>query len=230
MRRVMLVWAVAAGAGLLFARPALAQRLGGRSLSLPSLVGYDAVLRELAVDNETAGRLRGLAEEYRAAVQREMMAQNIDYAAISDLPALERAAEMRKVNAQTAEVNRRLTEQFSPRLMVLLSPAQMERLKQIHLQAAGLDAWVEPPLAAALELTPAQQQQLAALRDDYLRRQQSLQGDFLQRFAKIRELNSERDAEALKLLTPPQREKLQSLQGAPFDVSQLTFGRGRRGN
>jgi hypothetical protein len=230
MRRVMLLLAVVGCCWALLASPALAQRLGGRSLSLPSLVGYDAVLRELAVDEETAGRLRGLAEEYRTVVQREMTALNIDYAAISDLPALERAAEMRKVNAQTAEVHRRLTEQFLPRLMVLLTPAQMERLKQIYLQAAGLDAWTEPPLAATLELTPAQQQQLAALRDDYLRRQQSLQGDFLQRFARIRELNSERDAEALKLLTPQQREKLQTLQGAPFDASQLTFGRGRRGN
>jgi hypothetical protein len=229
MRRVLLL-AVGVASWAMLASPAMAQRLGSRSMSLPGLVGYEAVLRELAVDEETASKLRALAEEYRSAVQREMTALNIDYAAISDLPALERAAEMRKVNVQTAEINRRLTEQFLPRLKVLLSPEQLERLRQIHLQAAGVDAWTEPPLAATLELTPAQQQQLAALRDEYLRRQQSLQGDFLQRFAQIRELNSQRDAEALKLLTPAQQEKLQRLAGAPFDVSQLTLGRGRRGN
>lgn len=229
MYRAVFWLIVFASAGLL-APPAWAQRLGSRSMSLPSLVGYEAVLRDLRVDEETAGRLRGLADEYRSAVQREMTALNIDYAAISDLPALERAAEMRKVNAQTAEVNRRLTEQFVPRLKVLLAPEQFERLKQIHLQAAGVDAWTEPPLAATLKLTPQQEQELAALRDEYLRRQQSLQGDFLQRFARIRELNSERDAKALELLTPEQRDTLARLQGAPFDVSQLTFGRGRRGN
>jgi hypothetical protein len=230
MRRAMLLVGVVFCCGAWCARPALAQRLGSRSMSLPSLVGYDAVLRELAVDEETAGRLRGLAEEYRAAVSREMTALNIDYAAISDLPALERAAEMRKVNAQTAEVLRRASEPFLPRLKVLLSPAQMERLTQIYVQAAGIDAWTEPPLAAQLELTAEQQHQLAALRDEYLRRQQSLPGDFQQRFAQIRELNSERDARALTLLTPSQQEKLRALQGAPFDVRQLTFGRGRRGN
>lgn len=229
MHRALLSFVTSGCLLLVFSSPALAQRFGSRT-SLPSLVAYDAVLRELNVDEETAGKLRTLAEEYRYAVQRELMALNIDYAAISDLPALERAAEMRKVNQQTAEVHRKLTEAFLPRLQVLLAPPQVERLKQIHLQAAGVDLWLEPPLAATLELTPAQKTQLAALQDEYLRRQQTLQGDFQQRFARIRELSSQRDERAWQLLTPTQQARLREMQGRPFDVSQLTFGRGRRGN
>jgi ABC-type oligopeptide transport system ATPase subunit len=136
---------------------------------------------------------------------------------------------MRKVSEKTAEVNRKLTAAFTPKLAEVLTPDQLGRVKEIQLQASGVELWTEPVVVKELDLTDEQIKKITALRDEYNRRQQQLDGDFQQRFARIRELNTERDAKALDLLTSDQKEKLTTLRGAPFDVSQLGFGR-RRGN
>jgi hypothetical protein len=208
---------------------ASAQRFSGRSNSLPSLAANEAVQKDLNVSREAAAKLSELSDEYRAASQRESSRLGIDYSAISDLPALERAAEMRAINEKTAQVTRKLTAEFLPKLEGVLTLEQMQRLKQIYLQASGIDVWIEPETAKELALSEEQQQKLTELRNDYSRRQQLLDGDFQQRFARIRELNSERDAKALTMLSEEQKAKLETLKGTPFDVSQLGFGR-RRGN
>jgi len=213
----------------LLAKPVVAQRLfGSRSNSLTSLAANDAVQKDIGVSGDTATRLNGISEEYRTASQKEFTALGIDYSAISDLPALERAAEMRRVSESTALVNRKLTTAFLPKLADVLSPEQIHRLKQIQLQASGIDVWTEAEVAKDLELNDEQLKKLTDLRNEYNRRQQLLDGDFQQRFARIRELNAERDNKALELLSTEQKARLMALQGAPFDVSQLGFR--RRGN
>lgn len=209
---------------------ASAQRFGfSRTNSLPTLAGYEAVQKELGITGDLAARLGALGDEYRNASQKEFTALGIDYSAISDLPALERAAEMRKATDKTASVSRQLAAEFTPKVQGLLTPDQFLRLKQIQLQASGVDLWTEPEVAKELDLSAAQQAEITALRNEYSRRQQLLDGDFQQRFAKIRELNAERDNKAHSLLTPPQREILATLKGPAFDTTQLGFGR-RRGN
>jgi Spy/CpxP family protein refolding chaperone len=86
---------------------------------------------------------------------------------------------------------------------------------------------MEPEVAKELDLTSDQKAKITELRNEYTRRQPT-DGDFQQRFAKIRDLNAERDAKALELLSAAQKSKLDELKGAPFDVSQLGFR--RRGN
>src|SRR5439155_20364471 len=132
-----------------------------------------------------------------------------------------RAAETRRVSEKTAEVNRKLTADFAPKLAEVLSPAQIHRLKQIQLQASGIDVWTEPEFAKEPELSDEQSTKLTELRNESSRRQQLLDGDFQQRFARIRELSTERDNKGLELLTPGQKTKLAELKGQPFDVSQL---------
>src|SRR3954462_337150 len=210
-------------------RPASAQRFfSSRTNTLVSLAANDAVQKDLGVSGDTVTRLNALGDEYRNASQKTFTALGIDYSAISDLPALERAAETKKVSEKTAEVNRKLTADFMPKLAEVLSPAQIHRLKQIQLQASGIDVWTEPEFAKALQLSDEQQAKLTELRTDYSRRQQLLDGDFQQRFARIRELNTERDNKGLELLTADQKAKLTDLKGQAFDVSQLGFR--RRGN
>jgi hypothetical protein len=211
------------------AEPVAAQRFfGSRTNSLTSLAANDAVQKDIGVSGEAATRLNAISEEYRAASQKEFTALGIDYSAISDLPALERAAEMRRVSDSTAKVNRKLMADFLPKLAEVLSPEQILRLKQIQLQASGIEVWTEAEVAKDLELNEDQLKMLTELRNEYNRRQQLLDGDFQQRFARIRELNAERDNKALELLSAEQKARLTALQGAPFDVSQLGFR--RRGN
>lgn len=200
----------------------------GRTNSLVSLGRYEVVQKDLGVSAEAAGKLNSLYDEYRSASDREFKAAGFDNDALRDLPALERAAEMRKVNDKSAEINRKLMERFVPKMEELLTSEQSERLRQIHLQAAGIEAWLEPQMASQLDLSEVQKAMLAELRNDYSRRQQQLDGDFTQRLNRIREMNTERDAKAMEVLNDSQKAKLADLKGKPFDVSQLSFR--RRGN
>jgi len=213
----------------LISQNASAQRFfGSRTNSLTSLAATETVQKHIGVAGDAVNRLNVIGDEYRTAIQKEQTALGIDYSAISDLPAAERAVEMRRASEKTADANRKLAAAFLPKLQELLTPDQILRLRQIQLQASGIDVWMEPETATELDLSKDQQARLKELRDDYNRRQQQLDGDFQQRFAKIRELNLERDAKALELLTTVQKAKLDELKGASFDVSQLGFR--RRGN
>ncbi len=207
---------------------ASAQRFGSRTNSLTGLAANEVVQKHIGVSGETLNRLNTIGDEYRTAQQKEFTALGIDYSAIGDLPAAERAVETRKAAEKSTEINRKLAAAFLPKLQELLTPDQIQRLKQIQLQASGIDVWMEPDVSRELDLTTEQQAKITELRNDYNRRQQQLDGDFQQRFAKIRELNAERDAKALELLTTAQKAKLDELKGAPFDVSQLGYR--RRGN
>ena len=217
------------GVWLAMSPAAWAQRsFGSRTSSLVSLATYEAVQKDLGIGSEAAGKLETLGDEYRNASQKEFTSLGIDYTAISDLPALERAVEMRKASEKSGDVTRKLTAVFLPKLEQILSSEQIERLKQIQLQAAGIDVWSEPLWAKQLDLSEVQKAQLAELRNEFNRKTQALDGDFNQRIAKTRELNSQRDGKALDLLSEAQKAKLTELKGQPFDVTQLGFR--RRGN
>lgn len=217
------------GLSLVQVNTAQAQRsFGSRSNTLVSLATNEAVQKDLGIGSEAAGKLNELSDEYRNASQKEFTKLGIDFTAISDLPALERAAEMRKVNEKTADVNRQLMATFMPKLEQLLSSEQMDRLKQIQLQAAGIEVWTEAVWAKELDLSEVQKAQLAELRNEYRRRVDQLDGDFAVRITKTREINTERDTKAMELLKEGQKAKLVELKGKPFDLSQL--GIRRRGN
>jgi len=228
-RRFSCSWCAALVISLSSIQSASAQfGFSGRTNSLVSLARYDAVQKDLGINGEVAGKLNELYDQYRNSSDREFKAAGFDNDALRDLPALERAAEMRKVNEKSAEVNRKLMDRYVPKIEELLTSEQLERLKQIHLQAAGIEAWLEPALAQELSLSEVQKAQLAELRNEYSRRQQQLDGDFLQRLSRIREMNTERDAKANDVLNESQKARLAELKGRAFDVSQLSFR--RRGN
>ncbi len=215
---------VMVGAG----QDAWAQRSFGSRNNLVSLAANDAVQKDLGVEKDVAGKLASLSDEYRSASEREFKTLGFDFSAISDLPAAERAVEMKKVADSSAEVTRKLAAAFLPKLEKHLTPDQIARLQQIQLQAAGVEVWTESLWAKELDLSDAQKEQLTELRNVYSRRANSIEGDFTERIAKTRELNTERDAKALELLNDAQRGKLTALKGQAFDVSQLGFR--RRGN
>jgi hypothetical protein len=209
------------------AQPASAQRFGfGRSSnSLVGLAANEAVQKELGVAGDAAKKLQSLSDDYRAASQKETTALGIDFAAIADLPRAEQAAKNREVNATLAEVTRKLTAEFLPKLREVLNDEQLARLRQIQLQAMGIDSYSEPEVVAALAFTDEQKRQLTDLKNEYFRRQQDVDGDFQQRFARIREMNAERDKKAVELLSAEQQTQLTALYGKLFDTTQLGFRR-----
>jgi len=203
----------------------------GAGNNLLTLATNEAVQKELGIGADLASKLTSLRDDYRAAIQKEYQTAGIDLRNFQDLSADER----QKLMAKMAEINTKLNEEFTPQLAKLLSADQMGRLKQIQVQTQGATALTaNPEVARELNLSEAQRQKLSELQAEFARRQRDLftgGGDPQERFAKMRELNSERDAKMLEVLTEEQKQKFTALKGDPFDVSQLGFGgRGRRGN
>src|SRR5437016_2353508 len=147
----------------LISQTAWAQRFSSRTNSLVSLAATESVQKHLGITGDAVSRLNTINDEYRAAAQKEFTAVGIDYSAISDLPAAERAVEMRKASEKSTDVNRKLAAAFLPKLAEILTPDQILRLRQIQLQASGTDVWMEPEVAKELDLTNEQKATITEL-------------------------------------------------------------------
>jgi hypothetical protein len=203
---------------------------GPGNRGLVSLASNEAVQKDLGLSSDVVGKLNTLNDDLRAARTKEYSTAGIDLQNFQNLSSDERQKRTEKMN----DVNTKLDEEFTPKLKELLSADQMKRLKQIQMQEQGAGALTNAAVAAELSLTDDQKKKLDDLLAEYGRKQRELftagggGGDFQERFAKLRDLNSERDKKALELLTAEQKTKYEALKGSPFDVSQLGLG-GRRG-
>src|SRR4029077_5829244 len=118
----------------------------------------------------------------------------------------------------------------------VVSETQFERLRQIGWQAAGSLALASLELGKALDLTKEQQKKIADINKEYEDKQAELRRNaFGGRpggggggpggggggpggggiFAKIQELNKERDGKAIEALSKEQQEKYTKLKGKP---------------
>jgi hypothetical protein len=239
MKRVHLGMCAAALALVaLIAAAAEAQQRGrggffgfGQSRGLVSLAANEAVQKDLGLSGDLVSKLNSLNDEYRAARTKEFETAGIDFQNFGNLSNDERQKLTDKMNTVSAKLN----DEFTPKLKNLLSADQMKRLKQIQVQEQGAGSLLNADVAADLALTDDQKKKLGEVQADYGRKQRELfagggGGDFQERIAKGRELTAERDKKALEVLTAEQKTKYEALKGSPFDVSQLGFGRGRRGN
>jgi hypothetical protein len=213
---------------MIAAQPAYAQRsLFGRSQSsLVSLAANEAVQKDLGCSQFEMNKLRDLQDRYRSESQKALTEMGISFQNFRSLTDEQRNA----ASAKMAEVNTRLVARFTPRLAEILVPDQLKRLRQIQIQAGGIDVLLEAETATDLGLTDEQKKSLTEIRDEYSRRQQGLfrgDGDQGDRSARSREMEEERDRKTSEVLTSLQRERLIALQGEPFDVSLI---RSRRGN
>lgn len=212
----------------LLGQPAFAQRsfFSRSQNSLISLAANEAVQKDLGCSAYEVNKLRELQDQSRAVAQKELSGMGVSFQSFRNLSDDERTAALAKMT----EVNARVAKDFTPRLAKVLLPDQLKRLRQIQIQAGGIDVLLEAEMVADLGLSEEQKQSLAAIRDEYNRRQQGFNrgdGGDAERSARNREQDEERDRKASEVLTSLQREKLVELQGEPFDVSQL---RNRRGN
>lgn len=179
------------------------------------LLQQPSVQQELRLQPEQTQKAHQLAESYRQQIQ-----------GLGQLPredAVKKALELQ----QTAE--RQLQE--------LLTPGQLQRLKQIALQQIGPMALTRPDVAQTVGLTAEQKQQIRTLQEQFaktaVQTAQNLQSLRSGGRPKLRELKStlgavqanlsyietakrETDARILALLTPEQKQKWEQAKGAPF--------------
>jgi Spy/CpxP family protein refolding chaperone len=115
-----------------------------------------------------------------------------------------------------------LKEEATRALAEQLKPEQFARLGQIVLQQGGASTWLEPVIARSLEVTPEQSEKVKKIldREMILRReaQGNTRGNRRATTEKIQAIRKDTDAQAVELLTEPQKAAWKTLTGEPIDL------------
>lgn len=197
--------------------------MGGGPREMPQLqlAQVEAVQKELALTEDQVAKLRAMYNE----AQDDLRAQLPAPGDFRNLPPEER----QKSSEKMREVLKKVTEKFQPRIAEALDAKQRERLQQIAWHVAGTRALRDPEVAKRLELSPEQQDKLAAIAKEFEQKQAEMgrggfNGDFQERLAKARELGENRDKQSQEVLTAEQRDKFAQLKGKEFDVTLVFRG------
>ena len=185
-----------------------------RMLGMVPLLRVETVREELEVDDEQSKVLETVTVEIREDAGEKIRAFMQSF---RDLSPEERRAGRRESNAEMSKIRSKVNQ----RLKGVLSDRQFRRLEQIEVQrlvrTTGIGALSSRDIAAALDLTNDQKQQLRDQAEDSRGQGQSISLDDLR-------------AQVKEVLTAEQMEKLDTLFGAAFDLPRelLERGRGRR--
>jgi hypothetical protein len=124
-----------------------------------------------------------------------------------------------------------ISEESAKEMETVLSPEQMKRLRQIGVQALGLEAFFDPGLERELGLTPEQKEKLATIASDMHNELRNLinshQGDFEAGVKKVRQIRKQSVDKALTVLSDDQRKAWEQIAGAPFDLKFMPTARRR---
>jgi Spy/CpxP family protein refolding chaperone len=205
--------------------------MGPQGVSPVTVVEHKAVQKELGLSEEKAEKIKDIATDVREEMQQQVEGAGIDFRGLRDLSGDERAKRMVEIQAKMAEIAKNINDKFLPKLAEILDKAQMTRLHEIAIQAAGPEALRDASVAGALSLTKEQQDKIAAINKDFSAKRMQIPrtGEASERMAKMSELREEQTAKTAEVLTKDQQAKFAEMKGKPFDVKQLTQGGGRRG-
>jgi Spy/CpxP family protein refolding chaperone len=144
------------------------------------------VQKELELTDQQKEQLIAIGQKYYEETRR-------DWAGLGGMSAEER----KEKYAEIREKNLKRTQEIRKQVEELLSPDQLERLKQINLRTRGTAALLNPRILDELGITEAQRNRLRQLREQLQER--------------IRQLQQETLEKTLEVLTPEQRKKLEEL-------------------
>jgi Spy/CpxP family protein refolding chaperone len=170
----------------------------------------EEVQQELQLVDEQRDKVRDLMEEARDRVREEIGPMFADFRDMSDE---ERREAFDKIRKKGEEMNAELEKDLGK----VLLPHQMERLKQIDMQAKVRNSGAGD-IAKALNLSDEQREKLEA-RIAEVREEMR---------AKIRELEAEAREKMLDVLTTEQRDQLKKLMGDQFEMRDQGPGFGGR--
>jgi uncharacterized protein (DUF2384 family) len=190
---------------------------GGTAMLLP-LLNNEKVQKELELVDDQKTKISTLAEDQRNAMRES-------FSALQGLSGEERATKMQ-------ELARENQEKLMKKLGEILLPNQLERLKQIQVQAEGAMAFSNPDVVKALGLTTEQQDKIRTISQEAMaQRREAMQNlSPEERQAKTRELNKELLDKLVGVLTQEQKDKYEKLKGAAVDIDFSTLmGRGGMG-
>ncbi|MES2790185.1 MAG: hypothetical protein V4719_11280 [Planctomycetota bacterium] len=208
---------------------------GPRVSGVLGLLNNEEVQKELALDDAAKTSLKKVVDTASEEARTELGAGG-GFAGLQDLSQEERRAKMQELQAKGAEVQAKIVAKYQPQVKEILTPAQFERVQQIYWQSNTVQAFADPDLVKALDLSKEQQDKIAAVGKDYAEKQRGLFGRGQGGGAegareKMQELSKERDTKVVEVLTADQKTKFETLKGKEFDVAKLRggFGGGRGG-
>jgi Spy/CpxP family protein refolding chaperone len=198
------------GLAALLASPALAQR-GGGGMGLGQMLTNEGVQKELKLDKDQT-------EKIKDAIKKVQDDNKDDIAKLRDR---DTSREERQ------EINKKLNVAYEKSVSDILNADQKKRLKQIQIQAEGLQAFSDADIVKALSLTDDQKTKIKEISEDVAKQMQELRsgGGGRGNFEKMAEIRKDSMEKATKLLTDDQKKTWKDLTGDPF---QFQFG-GRRG-
>ena len=180
--------------------------------------------RELELDASQTASIRQLRRDWSresAAITREAISQ---------------PREARGKGVAKAKMNA-LREKYHFKLVDLLKPMQMKRLREVSAQVAASDLpriRNRPDVSRALNITPMQDEALQQIDEDRAAETNKVRDELRSRGVRPRnpqfhEMMSEAEKkankvylpQALNVLTEDQRKQLQAMQGEPFDIGNM---------
>ncbi|PNY36908.1 hypothetical protein [Rhodopirellula sp. MGV] len=142
------------------------------------------------------------------------------------------AERFEKFRGEMEAFNTKATEQLEE----VLDPAQMERLQQIEVQVAGIQALQIERVAKALELSDADKKKIEETTNEGRQelfanmREMFQSGDRDSIREKMQTAQKDLEDKVMGLLTSEQKKQFEELKGKPFEMPERGgFGRGGRG-
>jgi hypothetical protein len=148
-----------------------------------------------------------------------------------------------EVQEKLAAANAKIEKAAYEEVGKFLKPDQVKRLKQISVQAGGVNAFNNPDVVASLKLNDSQKSSIKGITADYTKeRQEMTKGLFggkggkgfdpekqAEVNKKVDKLQQDTVAKIMETLNDDQKKTWKELTGAPFDTSKLTTGFGGGG-
>lgn len=200
----------------------------GGAFSLSSMYGFllnvPAVQKELELIDEQKAKLKELSEKTQAAM-REMFSGMGNMRDMSEEERRSKFEEMRKKGEAQAEKTRKAIEE-------ILLPHQMERLKGIALQRAGVGALNDKEIQKDLKMTEEQVAKLKSIGEEAAKKMQEMfagmrdlspeerQAKFAEMGQKMQEARKETESKLMNVLTAEQKDLLEKMKGEKLDIPE----------
>jgi Spy/CpxP family protein refolding chaperone len=190
--------------------PALGQKIPAKEahISTPPLITVKSVQQELKMTDEQIKKVAQIPEMVKKKLQEKLNA-------LDDL-------EGRELREKSKEAREQYRQEFPKLLAEILTPEQMARLNQIHLQFIGVKAFVEPSVVKAMNFTDEQKAKIDNIIKDNSKETFEVylqsNGDAVAARKKVDALNKKQMDRALAVLTDEQKAKWKEVTKTPFDV------------
>jgi Spy/CpxP family protein refolding chaperone len=203
-----------AGAGDAIANAMVGSIIGG--VAMGPIMTVEAILEPIgAVIKFRDDQLKKL-HDLRAEMAAEL-------AKVNELPVAERPE-------ATMKALKELDAKYLPRMLAMLTPDQRERFRGIQLQLQGPNGLLDPEIAAKLNLTVEQREQITQIVDELALADDPEHAKLHLRSLRIPRVLAKRaaaDAKAHEVLTPEQQKTYTQLLGPKLPLAKLMHPEGK---